>query len=167
MPNSCIVCGKKSSWQHRVSLHRFPADLTMQQTRLNVLNLSESDLTPNSRICSLHFRDGDITTTPSLSTGEKFGSPPIDSKRAKRFRKRWAKRKEVLVPTTKTQMKSTFDSASESAELHPTLPLPVASESAELPPTLPLPTTSSVEVTAEPDVLVTLRLMNVLVKVVI
>ena len=64
-------------------------------------------------------------------------------------------------------MKSTSDSASESAELHPTLPLPVASESAELPPTLPLPTTSSVEVTAEPDVLVTLQLMNVLVKVVI
>ena len=89
MPTSCIVCGKKKDKNIKLSLHRFPKNPSIRQVWLHELRLSENDISPSSRLCSLHFRDGNASNIPSLSMGEKFGScPDMTSSRAKRLQRR-------------------------------------------------------------------------------
>ena len=91
MPTSCIVCGKKKFWRHKISLHHFLKDPVVRKAWLNGLHLTESEISPSSRVCNLHFRDGNSSNIPLLSVGEKFGSwSSLDSERMQRLKKRYA-----------------------------------------------------------------------------
>ena len=91
MVGSCIVCGKNKSSSHQVSLHRFPKKHELRAQWLSSLSLTESDVTEHSRVCSMHFRDGNPSNIPSHSIGVKFGARAIgDSERSKRAQKREA-----------------------------------------------------------------------------
>ena len=54
---------------------RFPADKVKRKQWLDSLNLSEEDITQNTRLCTRHFRDGDTTQLPSVGLGKRFYSP--------------------------------------------------------------------------------------------
>ena len=54
------------SGQVRTS-HRFPSDDKVRAKWLDSLHLKEEDISPHSRVCNLHFRDGNTKTIPSLS----------------------------------------------------------------------------------------------------
>ena len=56
------------------SLHRFPKDLALRKKWFNGLCLQEGDVNAESRVCSFHFRDGDVKNIPSLSIGPHFGT---------------------------------------------------------------------------------------------
>ena len=85
------VCGKKKSWRHKIFLHRFPKDPVVRKAWLSGLHLTESEISPSSRVRNLHFRDGNSSNMPLLSIGEKFGSwPSLDSERMQRLKKRYA-----------------------------------------------------------------------------
>ena len=58
------------------TLHRFPADDKLRAKWLNSLHLKEEDISPHSRVCNLHFRDGNTKTIPSVSLGIRLCSPP-------------------------------------------------------------------------------------------
>ncbi len=77
MPSSCCVCGrmKRTDPGQVCTLHRFPAEKQLLVKWLNGLNLAE-DISPHSRVCNLHFRDGNIKTVPSVSLGLTLCSPP-------------------------------------------------------------------------------------------
>ena len=78
MPNSCCVCGRmKGTDPGQVrTLHRFPADNKLRAKWLDSLHLKEEDISPHSRVCNLHFRDGNTKTIPSVSLGIRLCSPP-------------------------------------------------------------------------------------------
>ena len=58
------------------SLHRFPKDLALRKKWFNGLCLQEGDVNAESRVCSFHFRDGDVKNIPSLSIGPHSGTGP-------------------------------------------------------------------------------------------
>ena len=57
----CIVCGKRQSIRHKISLHRFP-----KAAHVEGIGLKEADIVASSRVCSLHFHSG-LHNPPSLS----------------------------------------------------------------------------------------------------
>ena len=88
MGGSCIICGGKKNSQYKVSLHRFPKKQEACKKWLRGLSLTENDITENSRVCSMHFRDGNPCNIPSRSVGAKFAAQPdVDSERNKRAHK--------------------------------------------------------------------------------
>ena len=69
---------------------------------LSSLSLTEHDITVNSRVYSVHFRDGNNTNVPSRSVGPKFAARPADdSERSKRAQKREAASVPNTLPNTK------------------------------------------------------------------
>ena len=102
MGGCCILCGKKKSARHSASLHRFPTKREIRDQWLSSLSLTEHDITVNSRVCIVHFRDGNPTNVPSRSVGHKFAARPADdSERSKRARKRGAASVLNALPNTK------------------------------------------------------------------
>ena len=69
-------------------MFRFPADPRKRQQWLEALNLAESDINDQSRVCSRHFLHGDSSNIPMLNLGSRFASPRKDSERSKRAQKR-------------------------------------------------------------------------------
>ena len=65
---------EEESSRHQVSLHRFPKKQELRAQWLSSLSLTESDVTEHSRICSMHFRDGNPANIPSHSIVVKFGA---------------------------------------------------------------------------------------------
>ena len=88
MPDSCIICKRKTSIKESVSLHRFPAALTKRNQWLAALSLEEHAVKDHHRVCSLHFRNGDTSQVPSLVLGKRFLSPIKRTIRAERATKR-------------------------------------------------------------------------------
>ena len=69
----------------KITLHRFPKKLKIRKKWLDGLELAESDVTVESRVCSMHFRDGDVKTIPSIHIGVKFADAThSDTARSKR-----------------------------------------------------------------------------------
>ena len=85
MPNNCRIYGRRTKSEDiHITLHRFPKNPIIRKW-LDGLNLTEDDITTESRICSMHFRDGNPKTIPSAHLGVKFASaPPSNTVRAKR-----------------------------------------------------------------------------------
>lgn len=75
-------------WQHKgkkdpsVSLHNFPANPTKKQYWCETFGVSLDDLKPYYRVCSRHFKDGNIENGPDPTLGKRFASP----------KKRWTSR---------------------------------------------------------------------------
>ena len=72
---SCIVCKHTRARDPGVHMHRFPANPDKRQEWCEALCLQEKDLRSNTRVCSRHFPNGDISNLPSLSVGKRFASP--------------------------------------------------------------------------------------------
>ena len=123
MGGSCIICGKKKSVRHNIFLHRFPKKQAVRIKLLSSLRLTEGDITENSRVCSMHFRDGNPCNIPSLSIGEKFAlQPSVDSERRKRAQKHGTTSTLCTPPATKKQYSSAESDSEQSHEqLPPTL----------------------------------------------
>ena len=89
---------------------------------LSSLSLTEHDITVNSRVCIVHFRDGNPTNVPSRSVGHKFAARPADdSERSKRARKRGA----ASVPNALPNTKKHAPLLSQKVTFLPPLPLPL------------------------------------------
>ena len=76
MVMKCCIYGAKKDTTKGLTLHRLPSKLEVRLEWLKALELKEEDINDYTRVCSQHFRDGDITKVPSLSVGIKFGSKP-------------------------------------------------------------------------------------------
>ena len=74
MPSYCIVC-MRPAVAGSVTMHRFPTNPEIRKEWLSALNLKPEDIRNHHCICSRHFRNGDISNTPSLYLGKKFRSP--------------------------------------------------------------------------------------------
>ena len=119
MGGSCIVCGKKKSLRHKISLHRLPKKHEVRTKWLNGLSLAEADVTENSRVCSMHFRDGNPSNVPSCSIGAKFAAQPVvNSERSTRAQKRKAI---VTLPTPPASKKTCSNTESETDQPPTTL----------------------------------------------
>ena len=70
-------------------MFRFPSDPDRKKLWLEAIGMTEDDITMHSRICSLHFWNGDPHQVPSLCLGNRFISPKKKgTARAKRAEKR-------------------------------------------------------------------------------
>ena len=108
MGGSGIVCGKKKSLRHKISLHRLPKKYEVSKKWLNSLSLAEADVMENSRVCSMHFRDGNPSNVLSRSIGAKFAAQPVvDSVRSMRAQKRKAIVTLPTPPANKRQCSNT------------------------------------------------------------
>ena len=56
-------------------MHRFPQDLGRRQKWLDAFKLNEGDIKSHTRVCCMHFPNGDPQNTPQLNIGKKFASP--------------------------------------------------------------------------------------------
>ena len=85
MPNYCIVCGLSRAQDPNISLYRIPKRPELQKALLEGLGLTQEDITADTRVCSMHFRDGNPKTIPSAHLGTKFAERPSkDTAREKR-----------------------------------------------------------------------------------
>ena len=85
MPGNCCICGRMKSADCKISLHRFPKKPEIRKKWLDGLELTESDINSESRVCSMHFRDGNIKNIPSIHIGIKFADAVLsDTARGKR-----------------------------------------------------------------------------------
>ena len=75
MPNSCICCGHVKRKENKVSMYHFPSDKAKRQLWLVALNLTESDITDHTCICSRHFLHGNSSNVLSFDLGRRFASP--------------------------------------------------------------------------------------------
>ena len=85
----CIACGNTSKQDPTCSFHRFPSDISTRTRWLQILEIEESLVKPQSRVCARHFPAGDVTKDPQVNLGKRFASP-IKKKlpRAKRAKAR-------------------------------------------------------------------------------
>ena len=101
MPSVCCTCGRSKEKDPDISLHRFPKSPEGKKKWMDGLNLSEDVITPESRVCSRHFRDGNPKNPPSIHLGEKFTSgPSIETERGKRRASREVARNVTKRPRT-------------------------------------------------------------------
>ena len=122
---SCIICGKKKSVQH-ISLHWFPKKQAVRTKWLSSLRLTGGDITENSRVCSMHFCDGNPCNIPSHSIGEKFALQlSVDSNWGKHAQKHEAASTLCTLPATKKQC-SSAESGSDQPPEQPPPPLTVS-----------------------------------------
>ena len=85
----CIVCGNSKTKDPNISLHRFPAGEVKKRRWIEIMELIKGTVKPHSRICSRHFRNGDLSSGPERTLGKKFASPKkLYSKRSKRAQQR-------------------------------------------------------------------------------
>ena len=56
-------------------MYRFPSDKAKRQLWLVALNLTESDITDHTCICSRHFLHGNSSNVPSFDLRRQFASP--------------------------------------------------------------------------------------------
>ena len=73
--HTCIVCGNNPNQDVGASFHRFPSEKTRRQRWLEAFKLDESQLRPQSRVCSRHFPNGDSKKDPLVTLGKRFASP--------------------------------------------------------------------------------------------
>ena len=78
----CVVCGNTRAKDNSISLHRFPSDPDRRQLWIRVFHMQEDGIKPHMRVCSRHFRGGDVTSAPNAAVGKRFASP----------KKRWTPR---------------------------------------------------------------------------
>ena len=80
-------------------MYRFPSDKAKRQLWLVALNLTESDITDHTRICSRHFLHGNSSNVPSFDLGRWFASPKkISSERSARALKRSQRASSAPIP---------------------------------------------------------------------
>ena len=84
----CCVCGNRRVKDPGVSFHCFPANAEKRAIWLQVFELREEDIKPNSRVCARHFPDGDVKNPPELTLGKRFASPIKIGPRSKHARQR-------------------------------------------------------------------------------
>ena len=76
MPNSCVCCGHVKRKNENICIYvSFFSGSQGSSWRLVSLNLTEGDITEQSRICSKHFLHGHSLSLPVLSLGRRFASP--------------------------------------------------------------------------------------------
>ena len=76
MPGTrCIVCRATRVTDPGVSFHRFPANEAVRNTWITNLQLDVDIVARDSRVCSRHFPDGDVTKEPVLTLGKRLASP--------------------------------------------------------------------------------------------
>ncbi len=75
MPNTCILCKKSNRGKSQVKMMWFPSEKIKRKRWLEAIDLSETDISPNSPRYSKHFRNGDVTLVPCLGLGKRFYSP--------------------------------------------------------------------------------------------
>ena len=68
----CCACGNNQVLDKTASFHRFPDTKARRATWLEVFDIHEEDLKPNSRVCSRHFLGGNSKKKPSLKLGTVF-----------------------------------------------------------------------------------------------
>ena len=94
--------------QYKVSLHRFPKKQEACKKWLKGLSLTENDITENSRVCSMHFRDGNPSNIPSRSVRAEFvAQPHIDSECNMHAQKCRASLRMCTPPVSKTPCSQT------------------------------------------------------------
>lgn len=73
---------------------------------MHALHLSKDLITPESRICSQHFRDGNPRTIPSIHIGEKFASAPSSetARGKKRVTREAIRMQKACGPSTSTPL---------------------------------------------------------------
>ena len=76
MPDNCIVCGLTKEQNPEISLFRIPKNTQIRNAWLKGLCLTPQDIKNVSRVCSLHFRDGNSKTIPSARLGKSFCQLP-------------------------------------------------------------------------------------------
>jgi len=87
--HTCSVCGNNRSRDPSASFHRFPSDQDRRARWLTIFGIEESQLRPQSRVCSWHFPDGDAQREPEATIGKRFASPITGNlPRAKRAKAR-------------------------------------------------------------------------------
>ena len=87
--HTCIICGNNPSKDPGVSFHRFPSDASRRLKWRDVFGIGESELKPQSRVCSRHFPDGNTKKDPVVTLGKRFASPlKATHPRAKRAKAR-------------------------------------------------------------------------------
>ena len=102
MPNSCLVCGHVKKKGEKVSMFRFPADLKKRQQWMLSLDVTENDITEQSRVCSKHFLHGNSSNIPVKNLGRRFASPrKCNTERNSRAVKRSTRSPSFFVPTVK------------------------------------------------------------------
>ena len=102
---------------------------------MHALDLTDGLITPESRVCSQHFRDGNSRNIPSIHIGEKFASAPSsETARGKR---------RVAREAIRIQKASTSTPLSTPRSLSPPITTP-------LPMTTPPPTIASPTISASP-----------------
>ena len=72
--DTCIVCGNTRKKEPKLSFHRLPKDVDKHAKWLKVFGLFESQLKSHTRVCSRHFRDGDLRNGPEMTVGKRFAS---------------------------------------------------------------------------------------------
>ena len=86
----------------------FQKSMRCVQSALSSLSLAEADVMENSRVCSMHFRDGNPSNVPSCSIGAKFASQPVvDSECSMRAQNRKAIVTLSTPPANKRQCNNT------------------------------------------------------------
>ena len=76
MPDNCIVCGLTKEQNPEISLFRIPKNTQIRNAWLKGLCLIPQDIKNVSRVCSLHFRDGNSKNIPSACLGKRFCQLP-------------------------------------------------------------------------------------------
>lgn len=59
-PNNCILCAKSEIFyfpKTKIPLHSFPTCQVKRQDWINRCQLTEEEISPNDKICALHFED--------------------------------------------------------------------------------------------------------------
>ena len=71
----CVVCGNNLQKDPDCSFHRFTTIAVQRKCWLQLLEMTQEQLTPHSCICSRHFPGGDTSKEPQLNLGKRFSSP--------------------------------------------------------------------------------------------
>ena len=71
----CVLCGNSRKKAPKLSYHRFPTNQAKRSQWLRVFQLDPEVVKPYTRVCSLHFINGDPINEPQASIGRRFASP--------------------------------------------------------------------------------------------
>jgi len=89
----CVVCDNSKQKDPDCSFYKFTSNPERRKRWLQLLEITEAQLTPHSRACLRHFPAGDNSNDPQINLGKRFASP-IKQKlpRAKREKARNSRR---------------------------------------------------------------------------
>ena len=71
----CVVCGNSKAKDPSISMHRFPSDAKKKQRWCEIFDMSYDDVKAYHRVCSRHFKDGNVQNGPDRTLGKHFASP--------------------------------------------------------------------------------------------